>query len=386
VRDWSDSLERLPLLATASRDLKDVQRPWALKAIAAAVPPGSRLLEIGAGEPLVAGMLARDGYDVTVVDPYDGRDGGPSDVEAPPGVRVIRGLFPRDVPAAERFDCVYSISVLEHLPAAAIDDVCADPRAHARGRARSTPSTTSSSRAGADDTSCAFARHRRARRRPGRARPCCSRRSPTRTRTSFRRGTRWRGAVLRDEFPMRRCVSISSACRCRERRPDVGIVAYRSRELLRACLARCASMRRRGRCGYRGRQRLARRHRRAGARLSGRRARRGAPQPGSPRRRTSPSAGEAPYFSRSTPTRARAGTLDRLLELMDERPESASGPRLEREDGGFDHAARRPSPRRSGPLAHSRARLQRPRAGALAQYRARKSSAGRSTPSAAPSC
>ena len=33
MRDYCDSVERLPLLATASRDLKDVQRPWALKAI-----------------------------------------------------------------------------------------------------------------------------------------------------------------------------------------------------------------------------------------------------------------------------------------------------------------------------------------------------------------
>src|SRR4029077_2538088 len=108
------------LLATASRDLKDVQRPWALKAILATVPPGSRLLEIGAGQPIVAGLLARVGYDVTVIDPYDGRDRGPSEFEAMqdayPRVRVVRGLFPRDLPAEERFDCIYSISVLEPLP------------------------------------------------------------------------------------------------------------------------------------------------------------------------------------------------------------------------------------------------------------------------------
>ena len=66
----------------ANGDLKDVQRPWVLKAIVGAVPPGSRLLEIGAGEPLVAELLARLGYDVTVVDPYDGRDRGPTDLEA----------------------------------------------------------------------------------------------------------------------------------------------------------------------------------------------------------------------------------------------------------------------------------------------------------------
>src|SRR5438309_11950902 len=99
-------------------DLKDVQRPWALKAIVGSVRPGSRLLEIGAGKPVVADQLAQLGYDVTVIDPYDGRDRGPAEFEALqaayPLVRFIRGLFPRDVPPVERYDCVYSISVPEH--------------------------------------------------------------------------------------------------------------------------------------------------------------------------------------------------------------------------------------------------------------------------------
>jgi glycosyltransferase involved in cell wall biosynthesis len=129
VRDYCDSADRLPLLTSASGDLKDVQRPWALKAILGCVRPGSRLLEIGAGEPIVADLLSRLSYDVTVVDPYDGRDRGPSGFEALqaayPRVSMIRGLFPRDVPREEPFDCVYSISVLEHLPSEAIDEVCA---------------------------------------------------------------------------------------------------------------------------------------------------------------------------------------------------------------------------------------------------------------------
>src|SRR5262249_28235694 len=112
VRDYCDSVERLPLLATANRDLKDVQRPWALKTIAATVERGSRLLEIGAGEPVVAAMLARLGYDVTVVDPYDGRDGGPTGFDAMaadyPNVRIVRGVFPDDVADEGSFDCVYS--------------------------------------------------------------------------------------------------------------------------------------------------------------------------------------------------------------------------------------------------------------------------------------
>jgi glycosyltransferase involved in cell wall biosynthesis len=128
ARDYCDSADRLPQLAARSRDMKDVQRPWVLKAILGTVPPEARLLEIGAGEPLVAELLVRLGYDVTVVDPYDGRDRGPSDLAelaaAYPSVRFVRGLFPQDAPPGERYDCIYSISVLEHLPAPAIDDTC----------------------------------------------------------------------------------------------------------------------------------------------------------------------------------------------------------------------------------------------------------------------
>jgi glycosyltransferase involved in cell wall biosynthesis len=135
VRGYCDSLERLPELATASRDLKDAQRPWMVEAVTAAVRPGARLLEIGAGEPLVADLLARLGYEVTALDPYDGRDGGPGDVEGLrrrfPRVRLLEGLFPRDIPPGEVFDCIYSVSVLEHLPVEAIEEACAAMRRRA---------------------------------------------------------------------------------------------------------------------------------------------------------------------------------------------------------------------------------------------------------------
>jgi glycosyltransferase involved in cell wall biosynthesis len=128
VRDYCDSADRLPELAFSNRDMKDVQRPWALKAVVGTLRPGARLLEIGAGEPLVADLLSRLGYEVTVIDPYDGRDGGPGDLEAVkasyPRLRFVQGLFPRDVPAGARYDGIYSISVLEHLPAGRVDGLC----------------------------------------------------------------------------------------------------------------------------------------------------------------------------------------------------------------------------------------------------------------------
>lgn len=137
VRDYCDSVESLPELATTSKDMKDVQRPWIVKTVVASVPRGARLLEIGAGEPLVANLLGDHGYDVTVIDPYDGRDGGPADVEricgAYPRVRLIQGVFPDAVPEGEKFDCVYSISVLEHIPTDGIDVLCDGMRSMCRG-------------------------------------------------------------------------------------------------------------------------------------------------------------------------------------------------------------------------------------------------------------
>jgi glycosyltransferase involved in cell wall biosynthesis/2-polyprenyl-3-methyl-5-hydroxy-6-metoxy-1,4-benzoquinol methylase len=129
VRDYCDSVDHLGPLATISGDLKDVQRPWVFKAILGSLRPGARLLEIGAGEPIVADLLQRLGYDVTVVDPYDGSGNGPQEYEAftrsYPNVHYVRRYFSDRVPElkAGSFDCVYSISVLEHVPAAHLPGV-----------------------------------------------------------------------------------------------------------------------------------------------------------------------------------------------------------------------------------------------------------------------
>jgi SAM-dependent methyltransferase len=121
VADYVESYELLPLLATNAGDLKDVQRPWAVKAIFGSVPRHSRLCEIGAGEPLVADILQRSGYSVTVVDPYRGLGQGPTEFEPfktkYPNLRFIRELFSNNVPGLVdgEFDAIYSISVLEHV-------------------------------------------------------------------------------------------------------------------------------------------------------------------------------------------------------------------------------------------------------------------------------
>ena len=87
------------------------------------------MLEIGAGHPYVAELLARLGYEVWVVDPYDGSGNGPVELESfrarCPQVHFVPAAFSdelTEIPAAS-FDGVYSISVLEHVDRAGIDAV-----------------------------------------------------------------------------------------------------------------------------------------------------------------------------------------------------------------------------------------------------------------------
>jgi hypothetical protein len=129
VRDFADSLDNLGGLARANGDMKDLQRSWVLKAVLGNVERGAPLLEIGAGDPLVAGLLTQLGHRVTVVDPYDGSDRGPSEfaefTASYPEVDFIRERFPPSAGLPERISCVYSISVLEHVPPEQIAEMIA---------------------------------------------------------------------------------------------------------------------------------------------------------------------------------------------------------------------------------------------------------------------
>ena len=122
VRDYCDSVDHLPQIAGTDGDLKNVQRPWAIKNLLHCVPPPARVLEIGGGEPVVSGFLAELGYDVTLIDPYDGTGNGPTDIEIYrarfPEVKIVRGYFSDRTTdfVAESFAAIFSVSVLEHIP------------------------------------------------------------------------------------------------------------------------------------------------------------------------------------------------------------------------------------------------------------------------------
>src|SRR5207237_9316976 len=81
VRDYCDSCDNLPWLSSVQNDLKDLQRPWTVKAALGLVPFGSRLLEIGSGQPLVGVCLAALGSEMRVVETYAGAGGGQSQFE-----------------------------------------------------------------------------------------------------------------------------------------------------------------------------------------------------------------------------------------------------------------------------------------------------------------
>ena len=122
VKDYCDSADRFPQIMGFQGDLKDVQRPWMIKKILELVPAGSKLLEIGSGEPLAANVLQKLGYDVTVIDPFDGSGNGPQAIKqyrlTYPKIKILQSYFEEGVPilGKKSFDCIFSISVLEHVP------------------------------------------------------------------------------------------------------------------------------------------------------------------------------------------------------------------------------------------------------------------------------
>jgi len=109
-------------LSALTKDLKDEQRCWAIRAVLNKVPRGGRVLEIGAGNPYVSETLRRLGYDMTIVDPYEGHGGGPTNFDKLksnfPKINFIRTFFSSGCTneiTDGSFDAIISVSVLEHI-------------------------------------------------------------------------------------------------------------------------------------------------------------------------------------------------------------------------------------------------------------------------------
>jgi glycosyltransferase involved in cell wall biosynthesis/SAM-dependent methyltransferase len=130
VRDYCDSADHLKFLCTVN-DLKDVQRPWSAKALIGELKRSGAILEIGAGEPLVASFMNKIGWQVSVCDPYDGSGHGPTEYDHYrkfySNLKIIHSVFDQAVaePMRGQLDAVYSISVLEHVKPADLEKLFA---------------------------------------------------------------------------------------------------------------------------------------------------------------------------------------------------------------------------------------------------------------------
>ncbi len=218
VRDFCDSVDHLRQIATFNGDLKDSQRPWMLKAILSVVPPGGRILEIGAGEPFVADLLDRLGYEVWIVDPYDGSGNGPLEYEQfqrdCPNLRFVRSLFSEQILAAPPggFDCIYSISVLEHVPIESLGGVFRGVKKFLKPGGSSIHAVDHVHRGNGAESHYATLKSMvtwSGLQEADLTRVLAQMEADTDTYYLSAEGhNRWRGAVPYDEFPMRVCISV----------------------------------------------------------------------------------------------------------------------------------------------------------------------------------
>jgi hypothetical protein len=125
VREYVRYCDDYPTLVTGKADLKDAQRPWVLEAVKRYVPGGGKVLDLGGSRCELAGAMAAD-YDIAVIDPYDGRDGGPASADLyrkrHPDVTIIEGLLGPDSDLPKQ-EAVVSTSVIEHIPPSGHDEL-----------------------------------------------------------------------------------------------------------------------------------------------------------------------------------------------------------------------------------------------------------------------
>jgi predicted O-linked N-acetylglucosamine transferase (SPINDLY family)/glycosyltransferase involved in cell wall biosynthesis/predicted O-methyltransferase YrrM/ubiquinone/menaquinone biosynthesis C-methylase UbiE len=98
-------------------DLKVYQDLLIYNLIIEHLPPGSKLLEIGGGNSRVIQALKQN-YECWNLDKLEGGGNGPTQIEDRLGYRLIKdyiGNFNSELPS-QYFDCVFSISTLEHIP------------------------------------------------------------------------------------------------------------------------------------------------------------------------------------------------------------------------------------------------------------------------------
>jgi len=186
----------------------------------------AKLLEIGAGEPVVADLLGRLGHEVWIVDPYDGSGNGPTDFERFSTeyrrLHFVREQF-SDLTSRLRpgsFDCIYSISVMEHIPRAQLPGVMAGMRRFLRPEGVTIHAVDHVHRGRGAEEHLANLQVMTAAwgsSRDDLARVLEAMASDVDTYyLSAESHNRWRAGLPYDDFPMRVCVNIQSCCDARD--------------------------------------------------------------------------------------------------------------------------------------------------------------------------
>lgn len=113
------------IIASNGSDLKHIQDAFILSRLNGC--RGKRILELGGGQSRILHKLKRDN-ECWNVDRFEGQGNGPRAVQEIDGVNTVvafMGDFDRRIPS-DYFDYVISVSVVEHIPPDAIENVFLD--------------------------------------------------------------------------------------------------------------------------------------------------------------------------------------------------------------------------------------------------------------------
>lgn len=95
--------------------LDQLLRWWRIRMALRELPPEGRVLDIGTYDGTLLRRARRGGM---------GIDPNPADVPAPPGVTLVKGMFPGDLPSVPEawFDAAVALAVIEHVPRDDLDE------------------------------------------------------------------------------------------------------------------------------------------------------------------------------------------------------------------------------------------------------------------------
>ncbi len=124
VEEYQELVIKYPDLdLTKDGELKSYQRIWVYQQVIDQLPSGSAVLDVGGARCYPAAALAELGYEVWVVDPYDGFGNGVEGFEgfkaSHPNIKFIRGYLGYEnleIPESY-FDGIISVGAIEKCPA-----------------------------------------------------------------------------------------------------------------------------------------------------------------------------------------------------------------------------------------------------------------------------